>query len=231
MARALSKQCSSNVSRSYCWRGKRPAAESGLYPLSLSSKPTLPPLALMMLEWGPGQPPCPHPLWLSLPLGGWKMGGGEKGPPVCFPRGSASLQRQLGPHSGPVTCRSPERPDGSADLASPARFCPSHTWADFGHLLGVPLTPPSPDTHLARSSSPQPGSARTPVYWCCPLPPAASSPPTCSGPSLLHSTSLVRLWVRPRWRGTPPPGRDLSLFCSRMYPQHPDAVWHLWALR
>lgn len=62
----------------------------------LSSKPTLPPPALRMLEWGPCQPPCPHPLWLPLPLGGWKMGEGEKGPPVCFPRGSASLQRQPG---------------------------------------------------------------------------------------------------------------------------------------
>lgn len=34
MARAPSKQCPSSVSCYYCGRGKRPAAESGLYPLS-----------------------------------------------------------------------------------------------------------------------------------------------------------------------------------------------------
>ena len=55
----------------------------------------------MMLEWEPCQPLCLHPLLpvLPLPLGGWNIGEAQKGPPICFPHESASLQEQQGPHS------------------------------------------------------------------------------------------------------------------------------------
>ena len=140
----------------------RPGRSQALVWASLRLKPTFPGWALMMLERGPCQQPCPRSPWLHLPLGGWKTGGGWEGPPACSPgRSAASQPASPGDHTAwPVTCRPPGRPHRSPRSATRALFCPSHAWPAFRPLLRVPS---DPRYSLGSPQSSHLCSAQTPV--------------------------------------------------------------------